>query len=251
MGLRAPGCGLGYGGDVAVTASPWLKFYPSDWRADPALRMCSIGARGLWMEMLCVMHEASPRGSLLINGRHLTPRQLASLAGVSVDEVEALLAELEEAGVFSRDEGGQIYSRRMRRDDEKAAQNKEYGHRGGNPALKGRDNPADKAEDKAQILLPTPKPVLESYSGDERAVLALEFDKIDLDKVLEELVVWASALPNCRTSPERKNAIYGALKKRQAKAEVSARLMEIRNNGPPATIEVSSSLAQSRRVQRG
>ena len=49
----------------------WFKFYPSDWRADPALRMCSIAARGLWMEMLCVMHEATPRGSLLINGKRV------------------------------------------------------------------------------------------------------------------------------------------------------------------------------------
>jgi len=48
---------------------PWLKFFPSDWRADPALRMCSLAARGLWIEMLCLMHEARPHGSLLVNGK--------------------------------------------------------------------------------------------------------------------------------------------------------------------------------------
>ncbi len=138
-------------------SAPWLKFYPSDWRADPALRMCSIGARGLWMEMLCVMHEATPRGSLVVNGRALAPRQIAALAGTGVDEVTAYLAELEDAGVFSRADDGTIFSRRMQRDVEKEAADKANGSKGGNPRLKqdkqGVNPPVkteDKGEDKAQ-----------------------------------------------------------------------------------------------------
>jgi hypothetical protein len=61
---------------------PWMKFYPSDWRADPALRMCSIAARGLWIEMICLMHEAAPRGSLRVNGQAVSEGQLAALAGI-------------------------------------------------------------------------------------------------------------------------------------------------------------------------
>lgn len=124
-------------------SGPWMKFYPSDWRADPALRMCSIAARGLWMEMLCLMHEAEPRGTLRVNGRPLTDRQIGTLAGCDVGE---LLSELEEAGVFSRDDEGTIYSRRMMRDEAKAKEDKANGKRGGNPALKGGDNPPDKAQ---------------------------------------------------------------------------------------------------------
>lgn len=116
-------------------STPWLKFYPSDWRADPALRMCSIGARGLWMEMLCVMHEASPRGHLLVNGRAITSPQLASLVGMASDGVEALLSELEDAGVFSRKKNGVIFSRRMEKDENKARKNQENGKMGGNPSL--------------------------------------------------------------------------------------------------------------------
>lgn len=126
-------------------SAPWFKFYPSDWRADPALRMCSIGARGLWMEMLCVMHEAEPRGSLLVNGNPVSERQLAGLAGCSLKEVTGFIEELEAAGVFSRDNGA-IYSRRMRRDDEKAERDKANGRNGGNPALKRGVNPQDKAQ---------------------------------------------------------------------------------------------------------
>lgn len=133
-------------------SNPWIKFYPSDWRADPALRMCSLGARGLWMEMLCLMHEAD--GLLMVNGKQLLPRQLAALAGASVDEVNAWLLELSDAGVFSRDENGAIYSRRMKKDLAKAAEDKANGRKGGNPGLKGGVNPPDNPPvgggDKAQ-----------------------------------------------------------------------------------------------------
>lgn len=129
-------------------SNPWLKFYPSDWRSDPALRMCSIAARGLWMEMLCVMHENG--GDLAINAKGLTPRQLANLAGCGVDEVDTLLSELEDAGVFSRRADGTIYSRRMIRDAEKAETDKANGSKGGNPRLRKGVNPSDNVEDKAQ-----------------------------------------------------------------------------------------------------
>ena len=47
---------------------PWLKFYPADWRADPRLRMCSLAARGLWIELMSYMHEGEPYGHLTIDG---------------------------------------------------------------------------------------------------------------------------------------------------------------------------------------
>lgn len=135
-------------------SDPWMKFYPTDWRADPALRMCSLGARGLWMEMLCIMHEAEPRGTLRVNGKALNARQMAVLVGSSVEEISPLMAELESCGVFSRDENGVLFSRRMMRDDEKAARDKANGRKGGNPKLSGGvnppDNPPDKGKDNGQ-----------------------------------------------------------------------------------------------------
>lgn len=99
---------------------PWFKFFPSDWRADSALRMVSMGARALWIEMLCVMHEGEPRGHLTVAGRPVTSRQLAILAGCMVDEVDAHLGELEASGVFSRTSEGVIFSRKMVRDTRKS-----------------------------------------------------------------------------------------------------------------------------------
>lgn len=114
------------------------------------LRLCSAAARGLWVEMMCIMHDAEQYGSLLVNGRRIDKKQLAGLAGISEKECSALLLELEGNGVFSRDEDGTIYSRRMRRDFEKAIKDQNNGKGGGNPRLKGGVNPTDKAEDKAQ-----------------------------------------------------------------------------------------------------
>ena len=129
---------------------PWMKFYPSDWKSDDAVRICSLGARGLWIEMLCLMHQAAPRGSLLINGKHVSVRQLAGLSGAPVGDIEVFLLELEEAGVFSRDEDGTIYSRRIRRDEAKAAIDRANGLTGGNPGLKKVVNPSNNGKDKAQ-----------------------------------------------------------------------------------------------------
>ena len=128
---------------------PWMKFYPSDWRSDPALRMCSIAARGLWAEMICIMHEANPYGHLVVNGVEVTVKQLASLSGCTLRECVNALAELESCGVFRRTETGLIFSLRMKRDKEKAEKDKQNGANGGNPALRGV-NPPVKGEDKAQ-----------------------------------------------------------------------------------------------------
>jgi hypothetical protein len=126
-----------------------MKFYPADWRSDPKLRMCSIGARGLWVEMLCVMHEAEPYGYLVSNCHAITSRQMAGLAGITAGECMKYLLELASAGVYSLDEE-KIFSRRMVRDKAKADADRENGKGGGNPKLKGPVNGGDNPPDKAQ-----------------------------------------------------------------------------------------------------
>lgn len=101
-------------------AAPWIKFYPRDWRGDQALRAVSLTARGLWMEMLCIMHEASPYGHLVLGGHAVSNDVLARMAGAGADEVSAMLIELESAGVLSRTRKGVIYSRRMVKDRNRA-----------------------------------------------------------------------------------------------------------------------------------
>lgn len=130
-----------------------MKFYPTDWRSDPALRMCRLSARGLWIEMIALMHEAAPYGHLLVSGRSPTNAQLAVLVGTSPDQIPELIGELESAGVFSRTREGVIYSRKMTRLAKKAAIARKNGKNGGNPTLGKHDEnkPSDKGEDKGGL----------------------------------------------------------------------------------------------------
>ncbi len=130
-------------------ANPWVKFYTSDWRSDPALRMCSLAARGLWIEMICIMHEATPYGHLLVNGHSPTETQLGVLVGAPPEQIAAMLGELETAGVFSRTRAGVIYSRKLARMAKKTATARKNGRNGGNPSLCNKKT--NQALDKGEV----------------------------------------------------------------------------------------------------
>jgi hypothetical protein len=133
-----------------VTHQPFIKWYPTDWRADPRLRMCSLSARGLWIELIGYMHEGEPYGHLTINGISPAIEDVASLVGRPLGEVRKAWAELEQRQVFSR-EGGAIYSRRMVRDKAKAEKDRQNGKGGGNPKLRGEVKEGVNPQDKAHI----------------------------------------------------------------------------------------------------
>lgn len=96
---------------------PAFQFYPADWRRDAALQSCSVAARGLWIELMCVMHDCEPYGVLSVNGKSMTSAQVARLVGEQEKVVARLMTELEDAGVCSRDEQGRLFSRRMVKDE--------------------------------------------------------------------------------------------------------------------------------------
>ncbi len=114
---------------------PSFQFYPGDWLHDAALRMCSIQARGLWMDMICYMHQSSPYGHLMVNGKEITPNQLARMVGEAAEGVSRWLMELEDSGVLSYNDDGIIYSKRMVRDETLRNARAAGGKEGGNPKL--------------------------------------------------------------------------------------------------------------------
>ena len=121
-----------------MSGLPWFKMFPEAWRSDPSLRSCSSAARGLWMDMLCLMHEANPRGHLCLStGQMVDVPALARLCNLSLTETRKLVAELRKAGVFSVTDSGVIFSRRMARDERRSQRGRETGRLGGNPALRG------------------------------------------------------------------------------------------------------------------
>ena len=121
---------------------PSFQFYPSDWLRDTALRSCSTGARGLWMDMICFMHEGKPYGHLKVGDKVILPSNLARMVGDNSDVVSDWLLELSQAGVYDTTEDGVIFSKRMVRDENLRQIRAAGGSKGGNPALmdKGKVN---------------------------------------------------------------------------------------------------------------
>lgn len=154
---------------------PAFQFYPADWRTDPALELCSLAARGLWISMLCIAHEATPYGYLSVNNRQISTAQLARMVGESPTIVAKLLRELESAGVFSRTEDGVIYSRRMVKDEavrnaraNGGAAGGSHGGKGGQHGAKGgRPRKPKDGSDSPENTYPqaTEKPPLHGAEG--------------------------------------------------------------------------------------
>lgn len=128
---------------MADDRDPWTKWFWADWRGDHALRRCSFGARGLWMDMLSLMHEATPYGHLLVNGKAPSVAELAQIFGGKRSEIAKFLSELSEKGVVKTDANGIYFSSRMVRDFKRKTTNKQNGKNGGNPRLGGQQTPAD------------------------------------------------------------------------------------------------------------
>jgi hypothetical protein len=70
---------------------PSFQFYPADWRKDANLRRCSPAARGIWMDVLCVLHDSDSYGIV-----RWPLKELASAAGAPV----AYLKELSDKRVL-------------------------------------------------------------------------------------------------------------------------------------------------------
>jgi hypothetical protein len=143
---------------------PSFQFYPGDWLRSTKLRSCSVGARGLWIDMICLMHEGAPYGYLKVGAKVILPANLARMIGATLPEVEGWLSELEHAEVFSRDDAGCLFSRRMVRDEKLRESRAAGGILGGNPALLKVNLPAN--------LQPTPASSSASSSAIPKSIAA-------------------------------------------------------------------------------
>jgi hypothetical protein len=133
---------------------PYMKFFSADWFADRGVRYVSFAARGLWIDLVCLMHESPTYGVLLDpTGKPMGYREIAKQTGSTVEEVQDLLAELGRAKVYSVAEWDNgwdnpadnqafnqspnqaIVCRRMMRDEKQRATQKANGAKGGNPSL--------------------------------------------------------------------------------------------------------------------
>lgn len=129
---------------------PAIQFYPGDWRKDPGVQALNYHERGVWFEMLLLMHESPKRGQLLLaTGKPMADHFLAQILGIPIDNLTTLLSKFVLLGVASKNEKtGVLYNRRMVRDEKQRIMFKRYGKSGGNPNFKkGKSNPYYKPKD--------------------------------------------------------------------------------------------------------
>lgn len=67
---------------------PAFQFYPGDWRKDPGVQSLSFHDRGVWHEMLCLMHESEERGKLTLNGSGREEQRCAIADGAEHEAAE-------------------------------------------------------------------------------------------------------------------------------------------------------------------
>ena len=158
---------------------PSFQFYPGDWLRDTALRSVSVGARGAWIDMICLMHEGTPYGHLKVNQKVILPVNLARMIGLTSAEVEGYLEELKEAGVCDMVDGC-ISCRRMIRDEEIRHKRAEGGSKGGNPSLvHGKVNHEDNHKDNFQHESEVKQKPTPSSASSVASASALEIGRED------------------------------------------------------------------------
>jgi hypothetical protein len=64
---------------------PSFQFYPADWQANSNLRRCSHEERGIWLDVLCLLHDQEPYGLIrwpLIEIAQAVGTSVAKLRGI-------------------------------------------------------------------------------------------------------------------------------------------------------------------------
>lgn len=85
---------------------------------DANLRRCSHAAKGVWIDVLCLMFECEQRGVLATAGQAWTDDEIVQAVGGDHDVTLTCLRELIDKRVAFRNETRAVYSKRLVRDEE-------------------------------------------------------------------------------------------------------------------------------------
>lgn len=124
---------------------PHIPFYTGDYMKDPHLSLCTSATRGIWMDLLCAMHEADRSGEL-----RGTSEQLARLARCSTVELVQALTDLQTsraADVEQRNSIWYVANRRMKREAATREKRSQAGSLGGSQAQANRERKPDTDND--------------------------------------------------------------------------------------------------------
>lgn len=128
---------------------PYIAFYPSDWQNEPGLRIGGHELKGVWIDILCLMHWCEERGVLATAGRAWSDEEIARAVGGDQNRTLQCLQQLVALGIANRTQSGALMCRRMVADESKRRKCSEAGKSGGgNPTFGGRSKGRRKGQPK-------------------------------------------------------------------------------------------------------
>jgi len=113
-----------------------FAFYPEDWMSDSRLRLCSAGAKGLWIDILCLMYLSSERGYLVIEDTILDEQMLQKTLGYDAKEFDNYFTELKRYNIIKKDDKNRYFCKTMVNAQQLSEKRSISGKLGGNPNLK-------------------------------------------------------------------------------------------------------------------
>jgi len=104
---------------------PAIQFYPGDWRKDVGVQSLNYFDRGVWLEMLLLMHDSPVRGKLMLGNGAMSDEALARILHIETETLKKTLSTLLECGVTEREtRTGALINRRMLRDELERSRNR-------------------------------------------------------------------------------------------------------------------------------
>lgn len=91
---------------------PAFQFYPGDWQRNANLRRCSPAARGVWVDVMCMLHDSDEYGVL-----RWPLKDIAQAAGASMAHVRELVEKAVLKGSDKRVDEAYVYTPRSGRKD--------------------------------------------------------------------------------------------------------------------------------------
>jgi len=92
-----------------------FTLYPQAWLDDAKLTHCSLAAKGMWIDLLCHMHNGDPYGHLVFNKKVLTKADIQKLLRITNQEVfNSAWKELRDNEIIQKEkQSGAYFSKRM------------------------------------------------------------------------------------------------------------------------------------------
>lgn len=116
---------------------PYIQFFTGDWLKDPKLSLCSPATRGIWIDLICALHELGQGGQVTASRD-----QIARLCRCTRADVDAALTELRitsAADIHERDNVVTIVCRRLKRQFERQQIYRENASKGGSKTASNRE----------------------------------------------------------------------------------------------------------------